>query len=142
MAKSVAATVAKWKNNAGAAQTTYTDGIQGTQVDVMQRAIAAGDAAVRNYNEAWTSGRVAAAINASGGTANWKAMSVAKASNYGTGISAGATKFERSMNKLIPAQESIVASLPARIPGNVTANIQRVAQLATALHARKGEFKG
>jgi hypothetical protein len=142
MAKSVQATVQKWTQNAGAAQGAYTDGIQATSVDVMGKAIAAAPAAVRNYNDALSSGRWAAAINASGGTANWKAMSAAKAGNYGTGITAGTSKFQKSMGVLLPAIEGIVSSLPARQPGNVQANIQRVSQLALALHARKGEFKG
>lgn len=142
MAKSLANTVNKWKTNAGGAQQTYADGIASTQVDVMGRAIAQGAAAVRNYADSISSGRWQAAINASGGTANWKAMSAAKAGNYSTGITAGATKFQNAMSKLLPAIEGIVSGLPERQPGNVAANVQRVAQLATALHARKGEFKG
>lgn len=142
MAKSLQATVAKWQTNAGSAAPAYEAGIQNTSVDVMGKAIAAGAAAVANYANAWSSGRVAAAINASGGTANWKAMSVAKSGNYATGINAGLPKFQRSMGVLLPAIEGIVQGLPARQPGNVAANIQRVSQLALALHARKGEFKG
>lgn len=141
--KSVQATVARWKQGAQGAQQAYTDGIQATQIDVMQRAIAAGPDAVRNYNEAWASGRVAAAINASGGTANWKSQSAKKASNYGTGISAGEEKAARAFAKLIPALDSMVSGLPPRQPGNVSANVNnRVLGLAVALHARKGEFKG
>lgn len=142
MAKSLSQVVQKWTTNAGGAQTAYTDGINSTQVDVMGKAIAAAPAAVRNYNDALSSGRWASAINASGGTANWKAMSAKKAANYGVGITAGTDKFSAAMGKLLPAIEGIVSSLPARQPGNVQANIQRVSQLALALHARKGEFKG
>lgn len=142
MAKNAAAVVAKWKQNAGAAQGSYTDGIQGTDIDVMGRAAAAGAAAVRNYSDAWSSGRVQAAIAASGGTANWKAMALKKASNYGTGIAAGEDKMARAMGKLLPAIDGIVGGLPQRVPGNVQANLQRVAGVALALHARKGEFKG
>ncbi len=143
MAKSVATTVARWKAGANGASQAYIDGIQSTQVDVMARAIAAGPDAVRNYNEAWASGRVARAITESGGTANWKAQSAKKAPNYLTGIQAGEDKAARAFGKLIPAIESLVSSLPARQPGNVAANVNnRVLGLATALHARKGEFKG
>lgn len=142
MAKNLQTTVSKWKTNAGGAQSAYTEGVQSTQIDVMGRAIAAGPDAVRNYSDAWASGRVAAAINASGGTANWKTRTVAKAGNYGTGINLGADKFQSSMSKLLPALDGIVGSLPARQPGNVNANLQRVAGVALALHARKGEFKG
>jgi hypothetical protein len=142
MAKTLQTIVQKWRTNAGGAQTTFTEGVQNTQVDVMGRAIQAAPDAVRNFAEAITSGRWAAAINASGGTANWKARTVAKAANYGTGINAGADKFQAAMSKLLPAIEGIVGSLPPREPGNVNANIERVRALATALHARKGEFKG
>ena len=142
MAKSVQATVERWKNGAGGAQQSYTDGINSTQIDVMGRAIAAAPAAVRNYADALNSGRYAAAVNASGGTANWKAMSAKKAGNYSSGVALGADKFSSAMAKLLPAIDGIVSSLPARQPGNVQANLQRVSGLALALHARKGEFKG
>ena len=140
--KSVAQTVSRWSTGASGAQQAYTDGINGTSVDVMQRAVAAAPAAVRNYTAALTSGRYAAAVNNSGGTANWKAQAVKKAGNYGTGIANGTDKFQSAMTKLLPFIESTVAGLPARQPGNVQANIQRVAQLATALNAAKGQFKG
>lgn len=142
MAKSLAQTVNRYKQNAGAAQQSYADGVAGTQVDVMGRAIAASADMVRNFNDAVSSGRWANAINNSGGTANWKAQTQKKSGNYATGIAAGADKFQAAMGKLLPAIEGIVSSLPARQPGNVSANLQRVAGLATALHARKGEFKG
>ena len=142
MAKSLQATVQRWQTGAQGAQQAYTEGIQSTQKDVMGAAIAAAPAAVRNYTDAMTSGRYAAAVNASGGTANWKAMSIKKASNFGTGIAQGADKFQSSMSKLLPAIDGIVSSLPARQPGNVQANLQRVSGIALALHARKGDFKG
>lgn len=142
MAKSLQATVARYKASAGTAQQAYTDGIASTQIDVMGRAIAAAPSMVRNFNDSVASGRWQNAINASGGTANWKAMSQAKANNYGTGVAAGEAKFQSAMSKLLPAIDGIVSSLPARQAGNVQANLQRVSALALALHARKGEFKG
>ncbi|MDE2472866.1 MAG: hypothetical protein KGL35_30145 [Bradyrhizobium sp.] len=142
MSKPLASVVNKWKTNSSGAQTAFTDGVQSTQIDVMGRAIAAGADAVRNYADSISSGRWANAIQASGGTANWKTRTVAKAGNYSTGITANADKFQAAMGKLLPAMDSIVGSLPARQPGNVSANIERVRQLALALHARKGEFKG
>ncbi len=142
MAKSLQMTVARWKQGAAGAQAAYTEGIQSTQVDVMGKAIAAAPDAVRNFSDAITSGRWAAAINASGGTANWKAQSIKKAGNFGQGIAQAEDKFQRAMGKLLPALEGIVGALPARQPGNVGANVERVRALALALHARKGEFKG
>ena len=142
MARSLQDTVAKWQQNAAGAQERYASGIASTQVDVVARAIAQAPAAAANYAAAVTSGRWARALTASGGTANWKAQSQKKAGNYGTGIAAGADKFSAAMGKLLPAIEQIVGSLPARQPGNVGANLQRVAALANALHAQKGNFKG
>lgn len=141
--KSVQQSVARWKSGAAGAQQAYTEGVQGTGVDVMGRAIAASADAVRGYNEAISSGRWAAAINAAGGTAGWKAATVKKASNYGTGVAQGEEKFARAFAKLMPALEGIVGSLPPRQPGNPMANVtNRVGGIAVALHARRGEFKG
>ena len=143
MAKTAAQAAQKWQTNAGGAAQTYESGIQNTSVDVMGRAISQAQAAVANYSQSITSGRWAAAINASGGTANWKAMAVAKSGNYATGIQAGASKYQAAASKLIPFIEQTVSSLPARQPGNVAANVQnRVLGLATALHNAKGQFKG
>lgn len=142
MAKSVQATVDRWKNSAGAAQTAWQEGVQGTTVDVMGRAIAAAPAAVQGFTEAITSGRWARAITASGGTANWKSKATAKAANYSTGIAAGSDKFQASMSKLLPALESMVSSLPARGPAGSPQNKARVISMIDALHARKGDFKG
>lgn len=142
MARSLADTVNKWKQNAAGAQERYTQGVASTSIDVVARAIAQAPAAAANYAQAVSSGRWARALTASGGTANWKAQTQKKAGNYGTGIAAGEDKFNAAMSKLLPAIEQIVGSLPARQPGNVGANLQRVAALATALHSRKGEFKG
>lgn len=142
MARSLQDTVSKWQQNASGAQERYASGVAATSVDVMARAIAAAPVAAANYSQALTSGRWARAITASGGTANWKAMTQKKAGNYGTGIAAGVDKFNAAMGKLLPAIEQIVGSLPPRQPGNVGANLQRVAALAQALHAQKGNFKG
>jgi hypothetical protein len=142
MARSVADTVAKWKQNAGAAQERYSQGVQGTTVDVMGRAVAAAPVAAARFAQVVSSGAYARAVTESGGTANWKAMTTAKAGHYGTGIAEGGDKFQRAMSKLLPDIESITASLPPRVPGNVGANLQRVAAIANALHSRKGSYKG
>jgi hypothetical protein len=141
--KTAAQAAARWQAGAGGAQTAYTDGITGTTIDVMARATAALPVAAQNYAASIASGATARAIAASGGTANWKAKAVAKAANYGVGISAGAPAYNAAMGKLMPFMEQTVNSLPARIPGNVMANVQnRVGGLVAALHANKGAFKG
>jgi hypothetical protein len=142
MAKSVQQTIDRYKAGTAGAQTAYTDGVQQTTVDVMQRAIAAAPSAVQNYAASIASGAWAAAINASGGTSNWKAMSVAKAANYGVGVQAGLPKFQAAMGKLLPFIEQTVASLPPKQSGNLAVSLARVQGLMTALHNAKGQFKG
>jgi len=142
MAKSAAQWATRWQAGAGAAQGAYTDGIQSTTVDVMGRAVAAQSAALAGYTASLSSGAWARAIQSSGGTANWKAKSQAKAANYGVGIAAGASAYAAAAAKLAPFIEQTVAGLPARVPGNPQANLQRVAGLVMALHANKGAFKG
>lgn len=140
--KSLQQTVARWNTGASGAQQAYTDGINNTSVDVMGNAVRASAAAVRNYTLSHTSGQYAAAVASSGGTANWKAQAIKKAGNFGTGVSQGQDKYQAAMGRVLPFIESTVASLPARQPGNVQANVQRVLILATALHNAKGQFKG
>lgn len=140
--KSVQQTVDRWKAAAGAAQQTYTEGVANTQVDVMGRAIAAAPAMVQAFNESVTSGRWARAITESGGTANWKQQTQAKAANYGTGITAGSDKYARAMGKLIPYIAQGVASLPAKVPGNIGSSKARVNAFIDYMHAGKGQFKG
>ncbi len=72
----------RYRSGMGAAGPAYEQGVASTTIDVMGRAIAAGPVAVANYQQAWASGRVAAAINASGGTANWKSKTQQKSGNY------------------------------------------------------------
>ena len=141
--RSLQDTVNRWETNAAGAQTAYQQGVSSTQVDVMGRAIASAAVAVRQYAAVVGGPAWPAAIQASGGTANWKAQSVAKAGHYGTGISDGKTKFSAAMAKLLPALEQITNGLQPRQPGNIAANVNnRVLAIDQALHARKGEFKG
>lgn len=140
--KSLDQTVSRWKTGAGAAQTAFTQGVQDTQVDVAARAIAAQGAAVQGYTQALTSGRWARAITASGGTANWKARTLAKAANYSTGINANADKYQSAMSKLLPAFAQIVAGLPAKVPGDIGSSVARSSAFIQAAHGLKGTTKG
>lgn len=133
---------AKWATNAGAASQTWVEGIQNTNIDVMGRAIAAKGAAAANYQRVMTDGTYEKAVQASGGTGNWKAKTEAKSGNYSTGIQAGAAKQASAIAKILAAEQQIVASLPARVPGNPQANLARVQGVVMGLHARKGTLKG
>jgi hypothetical protein len=133
---------AKYQQSSSTAQQTWLQGIQGTTVDVMGRAVNAIPAAIQGYTNSLQSGAYARAVTASGGTANWKTKSEAKAQNYGVGINAGLQKFDSAIAKILNAEAAIVASLPARGPVGSAQNYQRSALVGQALHAQKGNFKG
>lgn len=140
--KTAAQGSAKWVANAGAAAPAWLAGVQGTQVDVMARAVAAIPAAIAGYTQSLQSGAYARAVQASGGTANWKTQSEAKSANYGVGITAGTQRQAQSMQLLMNALPGIVAGLPARGPAGSAQNYARSAAVGQALHAQKGAFKG
>lgn len=133
----------RYKSGMGSAGPAYEQGVASTTIDVMGRAIQAAPVAIRNYQEALSSGRYAAAINASGGTANWKAKTQQKSGNYTGSATYAGDNYAKAASKLYPAIESIVSGLSPRVSGDVAGNVQRrVLPLAQQLHASKGTFKG
>ena len=133
---------AKYQASAPGAGATWLQGIQGTTVDVMGRAVNAIPAAIQGYTQSLQSGAYARAVAASGGTANWKTKSEAKQQNYAVGINAGLPKFESAIGKIMQAMPGIVSSLGPRGPVGSAQNYARSAQVGQALHAQKGNFKG
>lgn len=115
-----------WAASSGSAQTAFTDGVQSTQVDVVARAIAQQNVMQANFAEAVSSGRWARRLNEVG-TAGWKARTIAKAANYGTGIAAGKDRYAAAAAKLYPyiAQgQTMIAAMPK---GNIGASKARAA---------------
>ncbi len=133
---------AKYQASIPAATTNWIQGINNTTVDVMGRAVNAIPAAIQGYTQSLQSGAYARAVTASGGTANWKAKSDAKQTNFGTGINAGLPKFESAISKIINAEASINNTLGPRGPVGSPQNYLRSQQVGQALHALKGTLKG
>lgn len=142
MAKTVPQVVDKWAQNAGAAQTNFTTGVENTQVDVAARAIAQQSVLLSNFTESVTSGRWARGLTESGGTANWKSKTVAKASNYSTGIAAGKPKFQTAMSKLLPYIQQGQSMVHAMPKGNIGASKARANAWIDYMAAGRGQFKG
>lgn len=140
--KNAADAAAKWERNTGAAAADWVKGINSTTVDVMGRAVAQIPAAIAGYTQSLSSGAYAKAVQASGGTQNWKSKSDAKQGNFLTGVTAGADKQASALGKIMQAMGPIVSSLPPRGPAGSGQNYQRSAAVGQALHARKGDFKG
>lgn len=140
--KTAAQAAAKWEQNTGSAAGAWVAGVEGTTVDVMGRAVAAIPAAIQGYTQSLQSGAYAKAVQASGGTANWKSKVNAKQGNFLTGVTAGKDKQAAAIGKIMQAMPGIVSSLPARGPAGSGQNYARSAAVGQALHARKGDFKG
>jgi len=97
----LATTVERWAGSAAGAQQRYTEGVQSSTVDVVARAIAAKAKLLTGFNQAVQSGRWERALGARG-TAGWKAATIAKASNYSTGIAAGKDNYSKAMQTWLP----------------------------------------
>lgn len=133
----VATAASRWETGASGATQKWSEAIQNTQADQAGRAVAAQGAMLANFSQAVTSGRWARRIQESGGTANWKAASVAKAANYGTGVAAGKQKYQTAMQTWLPiiqANAQAVRSMPS---GSLAASIARATQFITLMHQAK-----
>jgi hypothetical protein len=134
VAKSLEQVVQKWAQNAGAAQTAYTDGIQNTSVDPTALAAA---------NQAGYLSGVQASVNLwrsnllKVGKQGWQSASIAKAGNYGTGISAGQSKYQNSMQTWLAIIQSTGAAAKAMPGQTVDQRIARSAYVAKTLYNRK-----
>lgn len=132
----LATTVARWRDSAAAGQQRFTEGVQATQVDVVGRAVAAQPALLANFQQAVTSGRWARRLQEVG-TAGWKSATIAKATNYATGIAAGADDYQRAMSTWLPIIQSAAASVGAMPRASFQDSLNRMTAFATALHNAK-----
>lgn len=82
----------RYKDSATTAQQRYTAGITATTKDVGQLAAAQAQKMLNGVTAAVTSGFWARRVVEGGAT--WKQNSLDKANNYGTGINAGASKYQ------------------------------------------------
>lgn len=128
---SAADVAAKWNTRANAASQDWVNGINATTT-------APGPAAAAQA-DVWAQNTVAAkskfiAALGSQTLQQWQAAATAKgASRYGPGITAGQSKYQAKIGKILNAEKSIVAGLPAR--GNVQQNIQRSVAFQTQMNA-------
>lgn len=136
MAKDLSTTVANYVQSASAAQGKYVTGIQNTSVDPTQLAIRAQGALLANFQQAVLSGRWASKLQAAG-KAKWLAQSVAKANNYGVGVTAGEGAYGTAMQTWLPRINAAAAAVKAMPSGSISASNARSAAFATALYNAK-----
>ena len=126
-----------YQNSSGRAQADYVAGVTSTQKDQAALAVAAGARYIQGVQDAYANNRWQNGL-LRGGTAYWKQQTEKKASNYGTGITNGASNYGVAAQKVMAAIAQGVANLPPR--GDINQNLQRSASLATYLHGLKGQL--
>ena len=136
MAKSLEQVASKWQANASAAQQAFVDGVRNTTVDPTALAAANAQGAKLGYNAAIDSGLWARNLQRVG-KAGWQAATESKAANYGTGIAAGAEKFQRQMAVWLPIIQSTGAAAKAMPGQTLDQRIARSAYVARTLYNRK-----
>lgn len=136
MAKSLESVVNKWAANASGAQQAFVDGIQGTTVDPTALAVANESGYLQGVQQAVTSGLWRRKLQQVG-KAGWQQASIDKAGNYGTGIAAGRSKFERSMQTWLPIIQQVGAAAK-QMPGQtIDQRLARSVYVGKQLYNRK-----
>lgn len=101
----------KWKQRASNAGTMYKEGIQAVNENPAQQAIEQQDKMLQKVTESVTSGRWARRLG-NVTLESWKASAVNKgASNYTTGVQAGAPKMGAFMTAFVPHLNDLKAKL-------------------------------
>jgi hypothetical protein len=136
VAKSLESVVSKWANNAGAAQQSYVDGINNTTVDPTALAVQNEQGYLQGVQQAVSSGLWRRRLQQVG-KAGWQQSSIDKAANFGNGINAGRTKFERAMGTWLPIIQQTGAAAKAMPGGTIDQRIARSAFVARTLYNRK-----
>jgi hypothetical protein len=136
MAKTLQQTVANYTGAAGRASADWLTGIQATTVDPTQLAAQAGQQAVANYTQAWTSGRVAAGL-ARAGKQGWINGAVQKQGNYQTGIANAGPKYQAAMQTWLPIIDNAAAQTRAMPSGSLGASQARASFFMAQLYNAK-----
>lgn len=132
----LATTVANWVGSAGRAQTRYSAGIQSSTKDQAGLAVAAQGKLLANVTQAISSGYWARRVQEKG-TAYWKAQSLAKASNFGTGFAAGEQNFQQAMQTWLPITMANAATVKSMPSNTFQDSLNRMTQFATLQHNAK-----
>jgi hypothetical protein len=122
---------AKWNTRAGAAQPDWVSGVQAVTVSPGQKAAAQADAYIAGVNAGLSKWKTKLSQMTA---ADWSSITVAKGQGrYSAGVTAAQPKYQTAITKVLNAEKSIVASLPAR--GGLENNIARSAAFQRAMSA-------
>jgi hypothetical protein len=117
---SAAAGAAKWSSRTQAAQQDFVDGVQQTSKDPTALAIAAGQRYLARVTESFNNGKWANGLRRAG-KSKWQGNTVAKASNFATGVAAAEQEYAGALAPLYAYEdtlESTVATMPNVTPAD------------------------
>lgn len=129
----------KWANRLSGASQDYINGIQNTQADPAQLAIAQKDVAARNYQAAISSGRWAQKLGAVSQQA-WKTAAVTKgAPRLADGAAAAKPRMVTFMTNFLPQLDQITQQTRAMAKGTLDQNIARATNQMRQVAQLKGK---
>jgi len=125
----------KWVRVAAVSQQEYEEGVKNPRADWAAQTAAAESNFEQGVQKAIQAKRFGAGVKKAG-TAKWQANTLAKGpSRWGEGISLSANAYQEGFQPYANVIKNLV--LPPRGPKGDPKNLQRVAAVATALHAEK-----
>jgi hypothetical protein len=128
-----------WSSGVSGASQKYVDGIRNTTVDVVGRAIAQQAALLAGFTQAVQSGEWARRLGAVG-TQGWKTAAEAKAANYTTGATAGASKFQTFAQQAQPIWSQLSAQIDTMPSGGKANALNRVGAWLDGMAAFKQTY--
>jgi hypothetical protein len=136
MAKSLQQTVDNFKNSGARASADWAAGANAFQGDPTALAAAAGQTAVMNYTNAWTSGRVAAGL-ARAGRQGWITGINNGQQAYQTGIANAGPKYQAKMQIWLPIIDGAAQQVRAMPSGSLAASQARASRFMQILYDAK-----
>lgn len=125
----------KWKRKASAAGPDYRDGVENPRKDWAGNAADAEEAYEAGVQEAISRKEFGKGVKAAG-TAKWQERALAKgAQRFGPGVNAGVDDYDKGFSPYRDELEKV--TLPPRGPRGDPNNLERVRQIAAALHKKR-----
>lgn len=128
-----ATAAARWQAGTSTGQQRFIEGVQSTSKDPTALAVAAQGKMLTNVTQAVSSGRWARGLQRAG-KAGWQAATVAKASNWSTGIQASADKYAQAIGPVLQIEASLQQQVQQMPNNSLADSIQRMTFWATQLH--------
>lgn len=136
MAKTLAQTVQNYENSAPTAAADWVSGSQAYQGDPTALAAQAGNQAVANYSQAWTSGRVQAGLQRAG-RQGWINGITANQQKYAMGIQNAGPKYQAAMSTWLPIIDQAAQTVKAMPSGTLAASQARASAFMQILYNAK-----